>query len=377
MKKILIISLIFFALLALFPHTTYSDLDEEQKKLERYKIELEKIKKTINDTDINEKTAQALLNSIYGEIDKITSNIIVIQNKINVINEEITEAENMIQQKTQDILQNEDQIKASINLSYKLAAISPIELLLTGEDPDTMNQRIAYLSYISLSSKTILDETKLERELLAEKKEDLIKNKEYLNQFLSEKWKQQEVLKEETAMQNQLIGTLEARKIAYTQKKSKIEKEIEKEKALIEKLIREAAEASRVLITGLIWPAKGPITSYFGWRTHPIWGGREFHEGIDIAVATNTKILAAASGSVTYAGWMTGYGNVVILYHGSNISTLYAHLKSFVVKNGDLVAQGQVIGYADSTGWSTGPHLHFGVYLGTKAVDPLKYLVQP
>ncbi|MEA3312882.1 MAG: peptidoglycan DD-metalloendopeptidase family protein [Caldisericota bacterium] len=377
MKKILVIFLIFFALLALFPHTAYSDLDEEQKKLERYKIELEKIKKAINDTDINEKTAQTLLNSIYNETDKITSNIIVIQNKINVINEEITEAENMIQQKTQDILRNEDQIKASINLAYKLTAISPIKLLLTGQDPDIINQRIAYLSYISLSSKTILDKTKEERELLAQRKEDLIKNREYLDQFLSEKWKQQEVLKEEIVMQNQLIGTLEARKIAYTQKKSEIEKEIEKEKALIEKLIREAAEASRVLETGLIWPVKGSITSYFGWRIHPIWGVREFHEGIDIAVPTNTKVLAAASGSVTYAGWMTGYGNVVILYHGSNISTLYAHLKRFAVKNGDLVAQGQVIGYADSTGWSTGPHLHFGVYLGVKAVDPLKYLYRP
>jgi murein DD-endopeptidase MepM/ murein hydrolase activator NlpD len=377
MKKILLLFLIFFVLLSLFPHTVYSDLAEEQKKLEKYKIELEKIKKAINDTTINEKTAQALLDSIYDEIDKITSNIIVIQNKINVVNEEITAAENMIQQKTQDILQNEDQIKASINLSYKLAAISPIELLLTGQDPDTMNQRIAYLSYISLSSKTILDKTKVERELLTQKKEDLIKNKEYLNQFLSEKWKQQEVLKEETAMQNKLIATLETRKIIYTKKKSEIEKEIEKEKALIEKLIREAAEAGRVLTTGLIWPVKGPITSYFGWRTHPIWGIRSFHEGIDIAVPTNTKVLATASGSVTYAGWMTGYGNVIILYHGSNISTLYAHLKNFAVKNGDLVAQGQIIGYADSTGWSTGPHLHFGVYLDAKAVDPLKYLVQP
>lgn len=377
MKKILVIFLIFFALIALFPHTAYSDLDEEQKKLEKYKIELEKIKKAITDTNINENTAQALLDSIYDEIDEITSNIIVIQNKINVINEEITEAENIIQQKTQDILRNEDQIKASINLSYKLTAISPIELLLTGQDPDIINQRIAYLSYISLSSKTILDKTKEERELLAQKKEDLIKNKEYLDQFLSEKWKQQEVLKEEIAMQNKLVTTLKTRKIIYIQKKSEIEKEIEKEKALIEKLIREAAEANRVLKTGLIWPVKGPITSYFGWRTHPIWGVRELHEGIDIAVPTNTKVLAAASGSITYAGWMTGYGNVVIIYHGSNISTLYAHLKQFAVKNGDLVAQGQVIGYADSTGWSTGPHLHFGVYLGVKAVDPLKYLSRP
>ncbi len=377
MKKILLIFLIFFALFALFPHTAYSDLDEEQKKLEGYKIELEKIKKAIKDTNINEKTAQVLLNSIYDEIDKITSNTIVIQNKINVINEEITVAENMIQQKTQDILRNEDQIKASINLSYKLTAISPMELLLTGQDPDTINQRIAYLSYISLSSKTILDKTKEERELLAQKKANLIKNKEYLDQFLSEKWKQQEVLKEEIAMQNKLIVTLGTRKIIYTQKKSKIEKEIEKEKALIEKLILEAAEASRVLETGLIWPVKGPITSYFGWRIHPIWGVREFHEGIDIAVPTNTKVLAVASGSVTYAGWMTGYGNVVIIYHGSNISTLYAHLKRFAIKKGDLVAQGQVIAYADSTGWSTGPHLHFGVYLGAKAVNPLNYLSSP
>ncbi|MCD6427100.1 MAG: M23 family metallopeptidase, partial [Caldisericaceae bacterium] len=85
-------------------------------------------------------------------------------------------------------------------------------------------------------------------------------------------------------------------------------------------------------------------------------------------------VKVAAAGMVSYAGWLTGYGNVVIIYHGSDVSTLYAHLKKYVVHKGQLVKQGQIIAYSDNTGWSTGPHLHFGVYIGDKPVNPMKYL---
>jgi len=376
-KKFIVLFLVLFAFFLSFPHLAYSDLKEEQKKLEEYKMELEKIKKEINNVNITERTAKNLLNNIMDEIDAVSTNMLAIQNKIDVLQNQIDKDKKMIQQKDQDIIQREGQIEASVNLSYKLATISPAELLFTGKDPNTINERIAYLSYISYSSKNVLEEVSNEKNLLEQEKEKLAKSKESLNEFLAEKEKQQEVLREEVMAQNKLIVTLESRKISYTRRKSKIEQEIEKEKALIAKLIREANEAKRILTTGLIWPAKGTITSPFGWRINPLWGGREFHQGIDIAIPTGTKILAVASGSVTYAGWMTGYGNVIILYHGSSISTLYAHLKSFTIRKGEQVKQGQIIAYSDNSGWSTGPHLHFGVYVGDKAVDPLKYLPRP
>ncbi len=124
----------------------------------------------------------------------------------------------------------------------------------------------------------------------------------------------------------------------------------------------------------LAWPVSGPVTSGFGWRVHPILHVRKFHTGIDIGAGYGTPIHAADSGTVIYATWMSGYGNVTIIDHGGGISTLYAHQSSLAAGNGVRVGRGQVIGYVGSTGFSTGPHLHFEVRLNGNPVDPLAYL---
>ena len=119
---------------------------------------------------------------------------------------------------------------------------------------------------------------------------------------------------------------------------------------------------------GLIWPVLGPVTSPFGWR----WG--RMHEGIDIGVGSGTPIRAAASGTVIHAGWLGGYGNLVVLDHGGGLSTAYAHQSSIASGYGQIVTQGQVVGYVGSTGHSTGPHLHFEVRVNGVPHDPLGYL---
>ena len=119
--------------------------------------------------------------------------------------------------------------------------------------------------------------------------------------------------------------------------------------------------------SGLVWPVAGPVVSGFGWR----WG--RMHEGIDIAAGYGTPIYASASGTVIYAGWMGGYGNLIIIDHGGGLATAYAHQSSFAV-GGGTVSQGQTIGYIGCTGHCYGPHLHFEVRVNGAAVDPLGYL---
>jgi len=120
--------------------------------------------------------------------------------------------------------------------------------------------------------------------------------------------------------------------------------------------------------SGLIWPVNGPVVSPFGWR----WG--RMHEGIDIGVGYGTPIHAAASGTVVYSGWMSGYGNFVIIDHGGGMATAYGHQSSIAAGNGQSVSQGQVIGYVGCTGHCFGPHLHFEVRINGSPVDPLGYL---
>jgi murein DD-endopeptidase MepM/ murein hydrolase activator NlpD len=123
---------------------------------------------------------------------------------------------------------------------------------------------------------------------------------------------------------------------------------------------------------GLIWPVNGPITSGYGPRN--IGNGYEFHPGVDIGVPTGTPIRAAASGTVTIAGPTGGYGNYTCIDHGGGLSTCYGHQERFLVSVGQQVAQGQIIGLSDCTGYCFGPHVHFEVRINGQTTDPLGYL---
>ena len=122
---------------------------------------------------------------------------------------------------------------------------------------------------------------------------------------------------------------------------------------------------------GFVWPVQGAITSGFGQRC--LDGVCRAHEGIDIAAPEGAQIVAAAAGTVIFAGWMDGYGNLTLIDHGNGVATAYGHQSAIFVTSGP-VSQGQAIGAVGSTGHSTGPHLHFEVRINGAPVDPLGYL---
>jgi murein DD-endopeptidase MepM/ murein hydrolase activator NlpD len=150
------------------------------------------------------------------------------------------------------------------------------------------------------------------------------------------------------------------------------------EQVRLESLIRDRLAAARskagrvvrgaVSLTGFIWPVEGRLTSRYG----PRWG--RMHTGIDIAAPAGTPIGAAKAGTVLYAGRMGGYGNLVVLDHGDDVVTLYAHQSRIAANEGQALTQGQVLGYVGSTGHSTGNHLHFEVRVDAHPRDPLPYL---
>lgn len=126
---------------------------------------------------------------------------------------------------------------------------------------------------------------------------------------------------------------------------------------------------------GYTWPCPSSayITSVFGYRVHPIFGTTKYHAGVDVAANAGANILSAAAGTVAIAEYSSSYGYYVVVYHYDGNSTLYAHMSSMAVSVGQTVSQGQLLGYVGSTGWSTGPHLHFEVRVNGTCVDPLSY----
>jgi murein DD-endopeptidase MepM/ murein hydrolase activator NlpD len=131
------------------------------------------------------------------------------------------------------------------------------------------------------------------------------------------------------------------------------------------------AERPQPVESGMIMPVDGHITSYFGYRYHPILHFTRFHAGLDIGAGWGSPIVAAGDGQVVSAGWAGGYGREVKIAHGGGLVSLYGHMSQIVAEPGSFVRQGQVIGYVGSSGLSTGPHVHFEVRQSGQPVNPL------
>jgi murein DD-endopeptidase MepM/ murein hydrolase activator NlpD len=126
-----------------------------------------------------------------------------------------------------------------------------------------------------------------------------------------------------------------------------------------------------------LWPVSGPVSSEFGGRSSPYGRGYEFHPGLDIRATSGTPVTATGGGIVVFAGRMSGYGNMVVVDHGFELKTVYAHLSAVYTDVGQRVQAGEVVGTVGQTGRATGPHLHYEVRVGAAPVDPLCYLDGP
>ena len=172
-----------------------------------------------------------------------------------------------------------------------------------------------------------------------------------------------------------MINKLKTDRTAY----EKSERELAKQSASIGSYINKTTKNSTIQVaSGFMKPIQGQITSPYGPRVHPIFNSRTFHTGIDIGGPNLGAIRASNSGKVIYSGWYGGYGKVVILEHGivngKSITTLYAHMNSIKVVNGQRVNKGDVLGYEGTTGYSTGPHCHFEVRVNGTHTNPRKYI---
>ena len=177
-----------------------------------------------------------------------------------------------------------------------------------------------------------------------------------------------EILEQEAAMQKELLDAQAAYDRALSAEEAARLAQLNKENAA-------GGSSGTGTVSGFLRPVSGgSVTDAYGWRNHPTEKIRKFHTGVDFAVPMNTPIVAMASGTVSECGNNKWYGNHVTLSHGGGYGSFYGHMTNYVVSVGDTVTQGQVIGYVGSTGISTGPHLHFEIYINGATVNPMEYV---
>ena len=380
MRNSFIIILFFFTFYFLFLHNNSilgKDINEIRKELNLINQKLKESKKRLYYQNLAKKDLEKQLNDTWTKIIQYESQIKYINKKINNINLKIQEYKNKIEKNKQKIETLQTIIDTKLNIALKYTGnwvlfifnISSSDVLLDTlyliKETITVDIKlIKSLSqeYIELEKNTkLLNEEKVK---LAKYKTELNKQQKYYNSLLK---KRRELL----AKYNQ--------EIAKTKQDIDYYEDIQKEKyEELQKYIIQSQSLNRNLrYSGgrLLWPTTSNlITSYFGYRVHPIYRTTRFHSGIDIAAPYGAPIYAAEAGKVILASYYDGYGNCIIIDHGDGVSTLYAHCSSIIVKVGQYVSKGQIIGYVGSTGNSTGPHLHFEVSINGNPVNPFNYL---
>lgn len=340
----------------------------EQKKKET-KAKIKELKK-------REKLEINRLYKNQGQLEVEHQNLNISKEQLSNTKIKLNDLQAHCNQASYQYEQMEGNAAQRIRILYKGTYLNVLHLLFESKSINDILDNIYYQQLIIKKDKDVLTEMKRRTDRLAmlraqveQEKRNLVYTISYINM---KKQKIQDSIEES----QYLINKLQTDRKTY----ERSERELERQSAQVSAMIQKKVTPSSNIHTsgGFLWPITGTITSPFGWRVHPIFKSRTFHSGLDIARPAGTPIKAANSGQVVYVGWYGGYGKVVIIDHGryNNIptTTLYAHMSSTAVSNGQRVEKGRVIGYVGTTGYSTGPHCHFEVRLNGKPTNPLNYL---
>ena len=267
-------------------------------------------------------------------------------------------------------------MRKRIRQVYKNQRTGMFQLILTSKDLNSLLDVIYFEKIVLKKNYAQILAMRAKSQRIAAMKRDVQAKKIALAQSIQEINSQQRDIKSAIAMNQSMISKYKTDRKTY----ERAERELARQSASIQSMIARNRGRSTVKITstGFMRPIGGRITSPFGWRTHPIFNSRTFHSGVDIAGPNHGSIHASNSGKVIYSGWYGGYGKVVILDHGvvngRPTTTLYAHMSSIKVGQGQFVHKGDVVGYEGTTGYSTGPHVHFEVRINGKPNNPLNYI---
>lgn len=267
-------------------------------------------------------------------------------------------------------------MRKRIRQVYKNQRTGMFQLILTAKDLNSLLDVVYFEKIVLKKDYAKIVAVRSKSQKIALMKKGIEAKKIALAQSIQQINSQQKNIKYAIAQNQSMINKYKTDRKTY----ERAERELARQSASIQSMIARNRGSSTVKVTsaGFMKPIGGRITSPFGWRTHPIFNSRTFHSGVDIAGPNRGSIRASNSGKVIYSGWYGGYGKVVILDHGvvngRPTTTLYAHMSSIRVGQGQFVKKGEVVGYEGTTGYSTGPHVHFEVRINGKPNNPLNYI---
>lgn len=357
--------------------TVFADeLEEKKQQSSNVEAEINAGKARVGELESEKDTVTKEVEALNKEAEALTKEINDLNSEIETANKKLEELNIKTEELTKKIEENQKIVNERMRSLYKSQGQTYMEILLEAEGFTDMLKRIDYLARMIKFDKGVMEEFEKNQRELAEvtkiaedEKAKLEENKIVLEEKTNE-------LNAKTAEKNELVAQLERDIAAEEAKIAQLEADFEE----IIQAIKEMESSGPVVSVGNgeIFSITGgmayPITSTFEPRPNPITGVWESHGALDIGAPHGAGVFALKDGVVAYSGWMSGYGNVVVINHG-DMQTLYAHNSILNVSAGEQVSGGQRIASVGSTGNSTGPHIHFEVIINGVKVDPAPYYI--
>ena len=349
------------------------DLEDQLADLQR---QAEEQQAKTNEASAKVESVSERLRQIQEELRVATAEYKEVKNQLDTIEDKISDNTELLEKTEADLKVRNKKLQQRVRDIYINGQVSYVDVLFGAKDFADLMTRMDVLKRIIKHDYDLIMKVKEEKATVENTRAALDKDKAEAEVLVADaaqkKSRMEDKESEQQVLLDQAIYDRDTSERAYEELMAASEE--------VANMIRRNQMAASGYsgasagAGGMIWPISGPITSEFGWRTHPIFGTSRFHSGLDIGGDYGMPIYAAAAGTVIYAGWISGYGNAVIIDHGGGVTTLYGHNESLNVGEGEVVSQGQVIAMCGSTGNSTGPHCHFEVRENGEPVSPYGYL---
>lgn len=355
-----------------------SRISEVQAQLDAIRAQVEETEEYIRGLLEQESVLDQEIADIIAAIRASETAIAQLSAEIRNLEAQIAETESQIADITHRMDRRQDLLRQRVRSAYMGERAELWRALLSARSLSELAARQVYLNAMARQDQQIIEGLRQDQAELDAARERLSAQEQERRAVLKEQEMLVRDLRAREDEKQTLLSRIQMDRAAAEealQYLGEISAELERELARL--IAEEQRRRNYLTFSGSFGPPLDgylEITDYYGWRVHPIYGYESMHYGIDFAADHGDPIYAAADGEVILAEWYGGYGNAVVIDHGSGYATLYAHASALLVSKGDRVSRGDVIARVGSTGVSTGPHLHFEIRINGEAVDPLPYL---